>query len=198
MRSMMGRAKTSLSALGRGSEGVLGTHGILILACLLGLSTSCQRPNSSLTLQPPSRRLAISEQAATRLGRRVAETIREPGPWHLVITEQELTSYVAKNLPANLLHDPEIWFTKKNIYLVAQVGRSGKRKVHAVMTLGSHDGVLRIALQHGYLDTQPLPRFLLISIEEAANAALADIQSPFRVEQLLLNEGFILIEGRRE
>ena len=38
----------------------------------------------------------------------------------------------------------------------------------------------------------------LISIEEAANAALADIQSPFRVEQLLLNEGFILIEGRRE
>ncbi len=164
---------------------------------MLSVLTSCGKPDSSPTLQPPPRHVPVSEQAASRLARRITEIMREPGPTQFVITEQELTSYVARNLPGELLHDPEIWFTEKTVYLAAQVGRSGRRKVHAVMTIGCHDGVLHIALQRAYLDTQPLPRFLLASIQESANAALADMHSPFRVEQLLQHEGFVLIKGRK-
>ena len=139
------------------------------------------------------RRVAVSEDAARRLSDRVSKALQGRGPLYVSVTEEELTSYLALNLQGLPLRCLAVWFTQGQMRFSAQLDAWGQPEIRGHLGLACSKGKIQVCLIQATLNGQPLPRFLLASVEEAANDALADAQVPLRVERISLNEGSVLV-----
>ena len=113
-------------------------------------------------------------------------------------SEEELTSYVALNVQGSSVRSIAIWITRGGIHVSAELHLLGQHTVEAALDVTCHDGQLQTRMQHATLDRRPLPRFVLASIQEATNDALADAHLFIDVEQIILREGSVLILATRE
>jgi len=147
-------------------------------------------------LTHPVRPVPTSEAAAHRLVSRVGQALRSQGPLSIIVTEDEITSYLALNLRDTPVREIAIWFTPEGIHLWAKVRARHEPTLRALLTINSHHGVPQVEVQTADLNGHPLPRFLLASLEEAINAVLADAHSPLWVEQVTLSEGSMLVTGQ--
>lgn len=182
---------------------------VLMYLCLSGVLVSCVLTprltpedlrvlSSSFTCGAPPREIHISPEAARQMTDRITETMRDSGPFRLLISEVELTSYAALNLRGTEIRKIAIWFTQGRICLSAQFDLWGPRTIKAMLIATCRDDSIQIDVQKATLDGRLLPRFILASIQDAANDALADAHLSVRVKQIVLGEGFALIAGTRE
>lgn len=170
---------------------------ILTSLLLLSLLVSC-RPAPLAIPKEPTREIVVSAEAAKRLNDMISDATRSKGPLRLLISEEELTSYVALNVQGSSVRSIAIWITRGGIHVSAELHLLGQHTVEAALDVTCHDGQLQTRMQHATLDRRPLPRFVLASIQEATNDALADAHLFIDVEQIILREGSVLILATRE
>ena len=146
----------------------------------------------------PARSIPRSEDAARRLVNRFDQALRTPGRVRLVMAEEEVTSYLEMNLRDAPVRDLSVWFTPGGIHLRAKVRAWREPTLQALVTVSSRNRRLQVQVEHAALNGRSLPRPLMASLQQAANAALADAHPYVRVEQVLLGEGFVIIVGSTE
>ena len=168
----------------------------LVCLCLLSTLAGCKPERSPELLQPP-REITVSPEAAQRLTDLFTRAMSTHGSVRILIGEEEVTSYLFPSLQATAISDIRVWFTQETMCLTAQLDMCGQHTIGAILSVACRDGVLQACVRQATLDGQHLPRFVLASVEEAINDALADAQLSLRVRQVVLGEGFMLIMGTR-
>ena len=168
---------------------------ILVLVCLFGALSGCTQRQPIRPFAQPTRPVSRSEEAAHRLASRLSQALRGQGPVRIVVTEDELTSYLNLNLQRAPVRELSVWFTPGGIYVRAKVRAWHEPTLQALLTLTLRNGAPQVQVHWAALNGQPLPRLLLASVQEAANDALAHAHSPLRVEQVVLGEGLMVITG---
>ena len=168
---------------------------ILVLACLFSALTGCTRRQPIRTFAQPTRPVSTSEEAAHRLTSRLAQTLRGQGPIRIVVTEDELTSYLDLNLQRAPVRELSVWFTPGGIHVRAKIRARHELTLQALLRLTLRDGAPQVKVDWAALNGHPLPRLLLASVQEAANDALADAHPALRMERVVLGEGFMIITG---
>ncbi len=124
----------------------------------------------------------------------------------MVIREEELTSYLVLNTQdagyraMGTLH---IWITQDGLWVHTQIPLGLDRDPRArlkvddgLLTLirpTASEGALHVTIDAASWRGHSLPRWLLHSIEVAANDALVDANLPMDVEQIVLDEGSLRI-----
>jgi len=166
-----------------------------VLACLVGTLIGCAPDIPSPTLAQPPRHIPTSEEAARRLVERLDQALRTQGPVRVVITEAEATSYLALNLQDVPIRNLSVWFTLGEIHLWAKARAWHEPTLQMLLTVTSAGGRPQVDVRRATLNGRPLPRFLLASLQEATNDALADAHSPLQVKQVALGEGFMIVVG---
>jgi hypothetical protein len=157
---------------------------------LIGCTQQSKIPN-----EVPSPRPVISEEAAHQLSERVSKALQTPGPLHLNLTEEELTSYLALNAQSLPLEAPTLRLIQGQLWFWAKIAVWSHPVICGELNLTCDKGQIRVHLNQAWLNGQRLPRFLLASVEQAANDALADIQLPLQVEHISIGDGTMVITG---
>ena len=122
-------------------------------------------------------------------------TARSKGDFSLDVHEQEATSYLAAVLPKETVTQATLWFSEEGIYLRLELALLRSHELLARLGVHADGGLVRIRVQDATLDGRHLPRFLLISVEEAANDALADMHLPLQIREIALGEGYMTVHG---
>jgi hypothetical protein len=145
----------------------------------------------------------VSPAAAQRLADKVASALEQSGPVRLLVTEEELTSYLALSLSGSPFSDLQVRLVPGALVVsaqlqVPQLGALGHHHLQGTLTTAHRGEVLRINLQQGLLDGRPLPRFLLASLEEAVNDLWAEAGLSLHLQQITLGEGWLLCSATTE
>lgn len=143
----------------------------------------------------PPQRVAISEDAARRLSERVSKALQTPGPLRLDLTEEELASFLALHSQGLPLEGLAIRLARGQIWFWAKIKLWNHPALHGQLGLTCDRGRIQVHLNQAWLNGHRLPRFLLASVEKAANDALSDIQLRLQVEHITLDDGAISITG---
>jgi hypothetical protein len=185
LRVAVSRLLPAILALGLGS-----------LACNIGLSGPT----------PPAPRIPVSTEAAGDLESMIATAVEgaQNGRVSIVITEEQLTSYVA----VRLAQEPDSALRDAQVYL-----RDGKVFVHATATAGAvtmpvqigfivsttPEGRLSLALDEAGLGPVPVPSSVLNAISEGLNEVVAGQFGPqatgFRITDAVVTDGQMLVTG---
>lgn len=169
---------------------------MLASVCLLWALAACA-PISPPAGEQPSRRIAISTESARRLPDRVAEAMDSDGSVRLLINEEELNSYLVSILQDTWVRAITVWLTEEGVYVSAEFRFLGPRSMQAALDITTDHGKPTVRVRRAALDGHPLPRFLLASIQEAMNDALADAHLPVRMDRTVFGEGFVLVSGTK-
>jgi len=162
---------------------------------LASIVVGCTRPARADVPQPPTRTVVFSMASAETLTARLSalESAREV--FALSATEQELTSYALANLTGTPVQEVVIWLEPEGIHTQATVGAASDHEVYAFVTVACDKGVAQFGLRYAALDGHTVPRWILASAEKALNDALADMQTSFRIERIVLDTGTLLVDG---
>lgn len=137
----------------------------------------------------------LSEEAARQVSERVLKALQTPGPLRLDLTEEELASYFSFNSSGLPLVDLVIRVNQGQIWFWARIDIWSRPVIHGRLSLTCDEGKIQIRLDQTWLSGRRLPRFLLASIEKAANDALSDIQLPLQIERIVLDDGIVSVSG---
>jgi hypothetical protein len=142
----------------------------------------------------PERPVPVREEAALALHQRWANALgSDEDPLELMATEEEITSLMALNLSTSSIEDPVVWLTPEGVHIRCILRLAGKHTLMAWLAIGATGGAPRVKVEHVSLDGHSCPRLIRLSIEQAANDALADAALPLSIEQVTLGEGSLHI-----
>lgn len=196
---MSGLSKALLSRLPQNHQPTYARLAHLLYCLLLaGLLLGCGESTKPLPLENPPRPIPISQEAATRLEERFTEAMRNHTRMDLTLSDEEATSYAVQALQGNGMRELSIWFTPLLAHVQASIDYRGNHTVKAILTLEAPQGILKMHVQRATLDGQKVPRWILASVEAAANDAIADAQSPLWVEEITCGNGTLHLIATRD
>jgi hypothetical protein len=183
---------------------ILGILGILILAACSGPAAT--RPGH-LPLTPPPREIVVSPEAANAFSERIQGAIHtQDATIEIEVREEELTSYLvlnAEDAGYKAMGTLRIWLTHDGIWVHIPVPLAPDRDSRAILKADDHllalirptasEGALHVTIDAARWLGHALPRWLLTSIQMAANDALVDANLPMDVDQIVLDEGSLRI-----
>ena len=139
--------------------------------------------------------MAASPEAADALTARLTALDGTQGPFELTVSEQELTAYARANLAGTPVQDVSIWLEPEGVHLLASVDLGSTHALYAFAQLDCAEGALQVDSLHLALDGHVVPRWIVASLEKAANDALADMQTALRLERITLDAEKALVCG---
>jgi hypothetical protein len=116
------------------------------------------------------------------------------GSFELVVSEAELTAYALESAGA-AVSELSVWIEPEGVHVVATTGDGAGHRAYALVGLAEADQRARLALVHVELAGHRVPRWIVASLEKAANDALDDMQLTWRVERVALGSGTATING---
>lgn len=131
--------------------------------------------------------------------------ITEDGTVILTITEEQLTSYLHYKLAAQnnpILTDPQVYLhdNKMEIYGKATQGYFIANVKISVIVGISEDGQPRIQIDSADFGPLPTPKEINTSlsaiIEEAYTGAVGPVATGFRIQQIGIRDGFMVMAGK--
>lgn len=156
---------------------------------------------------PPNQSVPIRTEAAVVVNEKLEQAAREAkekGIFTLVLTEQELTSYIVLNWDESWqipVTDLQIRLAEEQIWISGIVQQD---KVHLPLSIRAKVGVdsvndLRIEFTHAQIGALPIPDLLLETImdevEQAIKEQLTVVGEEYVIEEISIGEGSILIRG---
>jgi hypothetical protein len=167
----------------------------LVLTFLVLCLVQCRRATDT-TIVLPQKRISVSDKAANDIVDQLSEIMKTDQAFNILLTDEGLTSYMQVYIVDDNLHEPTAWVTGQGIYAGARLGRRGEHEVRALVAIQVDRGTLYATISRATFDGLALPRFLLYCMEEIANTILADMPWPVQIEQIVLEEGALTIQGR--
>jgi hypothetical protein len=156
----------------------------------------------------PDRRIPVSTQAVGELLSAVETAVAasaDSGQISLVITEPQVTSYLATNLQTQtqpLFTDPQVYLQDGQIQIFG-TARQGYflATIELVVTAGvDAQGQLKIELTKADFGPLPVPAGLqeavTAAIQEAYTGAIGPAAVGFRLESITVTDGTLIIVGR--
>jgi hypothetical protein len=135
------------------------TSGLTAILALSILALSCLPCQTSAELVPtPIRTVPISTQEAEDLIAALGQGVVPDSEGHfvLVITEGELTSYVALNMQESII-DPQILLADDQIHLYGTLVSPIDAPVTAIASVEVQDGSARVVVESLSVDGFPMP-----------------------------------------
>ncbi len=136
-----------------------------------------------------------AEEFALSLGRGLVPDAE--GHFTLVITEEELTSFVALNMKESVI-DPQILLTNGQIHIYATMVSPVEAPITSVATVEIDDGTPRLVIESVSVDGFPIPDTFV----EAFAHQIDDLVSAARtaenaeISEVEVREGEMIIKGR--
>lgn len=164
----------------------------LVLAMALAL-LGCARANAPT---PPDREIILSDQAADRLEQQLAELDRSTDPIRIEISEQELNSYVARQIGDDTsIENVRLWLQPGEFWVQATLHARHPHTLLLRAQIQVDNGAAQVTLDGLWLDGRSVPRLVRNSLCSSLNAALTDIQTTFQLERVTVEEGSLRITG---
>jgi len=185
---------------------VTNTKRSILLGCLLFVvvaSLACVPGQTDPNSELPGGPISISEEAALRLERKVADALQQ-GPssqFNLKITDEELSSWLALRAakePEAMIADPQVRFTKGKIFAaVTVVGALPFRiRVTLVSSMQIVNDRVQFEIQKSSAGPLPVPGFVLEALSKTINETLLEAQLDVQVTSIEILESEIIITGR--
>ena len=173
--------------------------GLVLLALALCALACFPCQTSSQLLPTPERTVPVSTEAAEDLAFNLGHGIvpDAEGRFTLLITEEELTSYVALNMGSSM-RDPQILLTNGQIHLYAILVGPIEAPVTSVATVDIDSGSPRIVIESVSIDGFPIPN----SFAEAFAHQIDDLIIAARrnenteISEVEIREGEMIIRGK--
>lgn len=175
---------------------------------LLGLfSLACQMPIRAIQPEPTS--IPVSTEAAGQFEDTLATAaaeLEQTGQVTVIISETQLTSFVAQQLPANdeyVLTDPQVILRDGNIEVTA-IASVGSLSTDAVVILQPYveQGNLRLSIVDGKFGAIPIPDAILVTLTETLNQNLDYFTTvngrKFWLETISIADGSMTLSGSLE
>jgi hypothetical protein len=164
---------------------------VLVLSCL-----PCQ--TSSQVVPTPVRTVPVSTKEAqdliSILGQGLAPD--SEGCFSLVVTEEELTSYVALNMEESIV-DPQILLADGQIHIYGTLVSPIEAPVGAVASIELQDGIAHVVIESVSVDGFPIPDTFVEAFaqqtDDLITAALG--QENMEISDVLIAEGEIVVKG---
>jgi hypothetical protein len=170
---------------------------LVVLVCCALACFPCQ--TSSELLPTPERTVPVSTEDAEDLAFNLGHGIvpDAEGRFTLVITEEELTSYVALNMGSSM-RDPQILLTNGQIHLYGILVSPIEAPVTSVATVEIDSGSPRIVIESASIDGFPIPNSFVEAfahqIDDLIIAARRNENS--EISEVEIREGEMIIRGR--
>ena len=167
------------------------------LACCALACLPCQ--SSGQFLPTPERTVPVSAEDAQDLALGLGRGIipDSEGRFTLVITEEELTSYVALNMGESI-SDPQILLTDGQIHLYGTMVSPIEAPVASVATVVIDSGTPRIVIESVSVDGFPIPDTFVEAfarqIDDLIIAARRNDKT--EISEVEIREGEMIIRGR--
>jgi hypothetical protein len=170
---------------------------LVALACCILACLPCQ--TSSQLLPTPERTVPVSTEDAEELAFSLSHGIvpDAEGRFTLVITEEELTSYVALNMRESIV-DPQVLLTNGQICIYGTMVSPIEAPLTTVATVEVDNGSPRLVIESVSVDGYPIPDTFV----EAFAHQIDDLISAARrsenaeISEVEIREGEMIIRGR--
>ena len=176
-----------------------GNPGFLLLA-LSVCALACLPCQTSASLVPtPMRTVPVSTKEAQEFVSTLTNGLvpDQEGRFTLVVTEEELTSYVALSMSESII-DPQILLADEQIYLYGTIVSPVEAPVTAVATIEVHQGEAHIAIQSVSVDGFPIPETFIEAFAQQLDGFISATQNQENLEltSVEIEEGVIVISGQ--
>ena len=170
---------------------------LVLLAMLCAGLTGCVGKRASPALQEPARPLVVSGEAAQRLAQRLAAALNRDGPFTVEVNEQELTSYLAREFEGQVLDQVRVWITPEGLNATVRLRAENEGHViRGLLFITPNDGTLKVQARWATYDGFRLPRFVLSSFEQMANASAGDALLPYAFTGVAYGDGSLTLSGQ--
>ena len=146
----------------------------------------------------PAPTITVSDDAADRLASKLLAIERTEGDFHLELTEQEATSYLAIRLAGTVpLSSPQIRFLPSQVIVEGDL--TGPLRVHVALscTLRVANNRPQLSIQQGRIANLNVPPFLLDSLSDSITQMLSETQPAIETQGINITSGRLSITGRR-
>jgi hypothetical protein len=177
---------------------------LVVLLTLLSL-TACQIPGLSDPDDGPP--VAVSEESAASMEQKLAGVAAQGGNVDVMLTQEEVTSYLALKMPAtieqdgttitNPLQNPQVYFKADGTLIMrANITFEGNSQlIRVVARPNVANGALQVDITEGKIGPVPVPGPLLDQVEVALAEGLTAGQNYTNLTNVAVAEGTITIEG---
>ncbi len=151
---------------------------------------------ASPALQEPMRPLVVSGESAQHLAQRMSTALNRKGPFSLQVSEEELTSYLARELEGQVVEYIRVWITPEGLNATVRLRSDDKsHTIRALIVVAPEDGTIKVRARWATYDGFRLPRFVLASFEQMANASAGDALLPYAFHDIVLGDGTLTLTG---
>lgn len=170
---------------------------LLLALSVLGLSCfPCQ--TSSQVFPTPARTVPVSTEEAEDLISTLGGglVLDAEGCFVLVVTEGELTSYVALNMRESII-DPQILFTDGKIHLYGTIVSPLEAPVTAIASAEASEGQVQITVETVALSGFPIPATFIEAFARQIDdfITFAQRQENVEINEIEITEGELMIRG---
>jgi hypothetical protein len=175
-----------------------GNPGILVLA-LSVCALACLPCKTSASLVPtPMRTVLVSTEEAQEFVSTLTNGLvpDQEGRFTLIVTEEELTSYVALSMSESIIA-PQILLADGQIYLYGTIVSPVEAPVTVMATIEVDRGEAHIDIQSVSVDGFPIPETFIEAFTQQLDGFISATQSQENAEiaNVEIEEGAIVISG---
>lgn len=172
---------------------------VLVLA-LSVFALSCFPCRTWSQIAPtPIRTVPVSTEEAEHLEFVLAGhlVLDDDGDFVLVVTEEELTSYVALNMEESIT-DPQILLTDGKIHVSGTLVTPIEAPITAICSVDVEQGQVEIAVESVELDGFPIPQTFVEAFAQQIDdlISFAQRQDKMEITEIEIPEGELIIKGR--
>jgi uncharacterized protein YpmS len=176
------------------------TSGLIPLLMLSILAFSCLPcQTSSQAIPTPLQTVPVSTEAAESLVSKLSQglALDSEGYFVLIITQEELTSYVALNMQESL-RDPQIILGDGKTYLHGTIVSPINAPIAAICSVETEEGGVQITIEAVALAGFPIPETFVESFVQQMEDLITNAQRQGNVEvtEIEITEGKLTIRGR--
>lgn len=173
------------------------------LLILVVITLACVPGQTDSTSELPGGPVQVSEEAALRLEKKVAEALQQ-GPsaqFNLKVTDEELTSWLTLRAATEseaMIADPQVRFTKGKIFAaVTLVGVLPLRtRVTLVSSMQIVNDRVQFEIEKGSAGPLPVPGFVLEALSQTINETLLEAQLDVQMNSIEILESEMTMTGR--
>jgi multidrug efflux pump subunit AcrA (membrane-fusion protein) len=164
---------------------------VLVLSCL-----PCQ--TSSQIVPTPARTVPVSTKEAQDLVAILGQSLipDSEGRFTLVVTEEELTSYVALNMEESII-DPQILLTDGQIHIYGTLVSPIEAPVTAVASIELQDGMAHVVIESVSVDGFPIPDTFVEAFAQQTDDLITSAlgHENMEISEVLIAEGEMVVKG---
>ncbi|TKJ29844.1 MAG: hypothetical protein CEE40_07135 [Chloroflexi bacterium B3_Chlor] len=173
--------------------------GLILLLALSVLALSCfPCQTSSQVIPTPARTVPVSTEAAEDLVAILGGdlVLDAEGCFILIVTEEELTSYVALNMRESIIA-PQILLTDGKIHLYGTIVSPLEAPVTAIASAEASEGQVQITVETVALGGFPIPETFIAAFARQIDdfITFAQRQESMEINEIEITEGELIIRG---